>query len=61
MNVNQLIAELLKVENKALEVYTEGCDCDGDVGSVSIESNENNGYCVYLSRSIPKPYTREED
>lgn len=45
MNVGQLI-EALKAFDLDLEVFTEGCDCDGDVGKVSLENGT-----VYLQRS----------
>jgi hypothetical protein len=35
MRVKELIAELQKFDGD-LEVITEGCDCDGDVGSVQL-------------------------
>ena len=49
MTARELVAELLKVIDIAgpdLEVVTEGCDCNGDVASVSIYENN-----VYLERS----------
>ena len=54
MTVAELIAALTEVPGD-LEVYTEGCDCTGDVGSVGTE----NGYyenpdqlVVMLARKI---------
>lgn len=49
MNVETLHKELTRLiaEGKgALEVVTEGCDCDGDVGGVEVRED-----CVYLCRS----------
>lgn len=45
MKIKQLIDELKKY-NENSEVITEGCDCNGDVGSV-----EEMGDDVYLKRS----------
>jgi hypothetical protein len=45
MNVQELIDALNAIEDKTLTVTSEGCDCDGDVGSVTIIGDE-----VYLRR-----------
>jgi len=37
MNVQELIDALEKIEDKTLEVSTEGCDCIGDTGSVELD------------------------
>ena len=34
MNVRELIQELQKVEDKEVEVESEGCDCEGTVSAV---------------------------
>lgn len=50
MNVQQLIDELLKIpesQRTELEVTTEGCDCDGDVGKVTLLEDASE---VYLER-----------
>lgn len=36
MNIEQLIAALEEIEDKSTEVFTEGCDCWGDVNSVEV-------------------------
>lgn len=36
MTVKELIAELEKVDDKGLEVLTEGCDCFGEAHSAVI-------------------------
>lgn len=48
------ILQGLTEEQLAREISTEGCDCDGDVGSVSLDEP---GY-IYLEREriVPKPY-----
>ncbi len=47
MTVQELIEELKKAPPDA-EVYTEGCDCNGDVGSVRIEADRKE---ILLERS----------
>lgn len=59
LTVRELIAELQKHDLDLL-VETEGCDCDGDVGRVTVETHgdypavlgarANTSY-VYLNRS----------
>lgn len=59
MNVQELIAELEKIEDKTVEVATEGCDCDGDVDRVEFheakprQMSQKKGVpaYVYLRRS----------
>lgn len=48
MNVRELIEKLEAVDDKDLEVCTEGCDCDGDVAEVEARDDMND---VYLERS----------
>lgn len=47
LTVAELIEALLEIENQDLPVYTEGCDCWGDAGSVSL--NED-GRSVLIER-----------
>lgn len=37
MNVEELIIELQKADQKA-EVFTEGCDCNGEVGFLDTDT-----------------------
>jgi hypothetical protein len=48
MTARELIAALEKLteEQKDWEVATEGCDCDGDVGEVSVQKDY-----IYIERS----------
>ena len=47
MTVQQLIDALAAIEDKTREVITEGCDCNGDLGSVEVY-----GSYVYLNRTV---------
>ena len=49
MTVKELIEKLQAVPQD-LEVFTEGCDCDGDVGSVAVETAGDSISYVYLYR-----------
>ena len=57
MLVRELILELEAIlkdhpEMGVAEVVTEGCDCNGNVGSVSIQQElDESGHYVYLMRS----------
>lgn len=52
MTVAELIEELKKMPQD-IEVYTEGCDCDGDVTKVSVNERLVYGESVaYLHRSF---------
>jgi hypothetical protein len=47
MNVQELIDELLKIpesQRTDLEVTTEGCDCDGDVGKIVVLEASKEAY-----------------
>lgn len=37
ISVQQLIDLLMAVPNKDVPVYAEGCDCDGEAGSIEVE------------------------
>lgn len=41
MNVQELIDALEAVDDKTLEIVTEGCDCFGDCVAVTIKQNRN--------------------
>lgn len=43
LTVRELIAELEKVKNKNLPVWTEGCDCWGEAMGILEEDNEKDG------------------
>ncbi len=47
MNVQELIDALEKIEDKTKIVITEGCDCNGDAGSL------DDGDEVMILRSVP--------
>ena len=57
VTVAQLIVELQKLDGN-LEVMTEGCDCDGDAGSIEVANRYKNAFnelqpFAYIRR---KPY-----
>jgi len=52
LTVAELIEELKKAPQDA-KVFTEGCDCYGDVGSVEIDKN---GKEVGLMRTSPNDH-----
>jgi len=60
LTVQDLIAKLTELVNerpdvKDMEVWTEGCDCDGDAGSVIIQarraSRRTTKDVVYIQRA----------
>lgn len=53
MKITELIEALYEfaLEHGDLEVFTEGCDCDGDIGSVALESNGPDKKWAILART----------
>lgn len=43
--------EQTRIEHGDLEVFTEGCDCDGDVGLIVVEELSQDRKYVTLARS----------
>lgn len=54
MNVRDLARQLTYLVEDGegdLEVFTEGCDCNGDVGAVSTQRWDNGHASILLERS----------
>lgn len=63
MTVAELIAELEKVEDKGLPVFTEGCDCNGtafraEEGDTSGNEWEDPVYAVFVMRTAGRRHDR---
>lgn len=50
MTVQQLIKKLESINNKTLEVITEGCDCWGETGGVSTTIDHTKKLVVLITR-----------
>lgn len=55
MKVKELI-KLLEAEDQEAVIITEGCDCEGDVGSIESRVDKNE---VVLCREEDKPYWKK--